>query len=211
MTDPIPKHQGQPDWQALPTVPGHRRRSRWRQARRHQDSDGPPAAHSPTQHPKHPFTIQSETPAQTLDQALAEMEAPPPPSNKCPASHQPLELPLRCAPRRERTPDRTAGIAWLPAMRLRSQRSPHHHALPTRPLPTRHSHFTLHTSRFSLLTSSSSSPPARPAASQDSPSGSSPAAPPPSRLPPDAPPPRRDSPPDHSPDHTARSPASVHS
>ena len=62
------------------------------------------------------FTVQVESPARTLDELLARMEALGAVAVECVAVRRAVGILLRWAERRQRTPDRTAGIAWLRAV-----------------------------------------------------------------------------------------------
>ncbi len=67
-------------------------------------------------HSMRAFTVQGESPARTLDEVLARMEALGAVAVECVAVRRTVGIFLRWAERRQRTPDRTAGIAWLRAV-----------------------------------------------------------------------------------------------
>ncbi len=62
------------------------------------------------------FTVQGASPARTLDEVLARMEALGAVADECEAVRRTIGVFLRWAERRQRTPDRTSGIAWVLAM-----------------------------------------------------------------------------------------------
>ena len=62
------------------------------------------------------FTVQGESPARTFDEVLARMEALGAVADECEAVRRTVGIFLRWAERRQRTPDRTAEIAWLRAV-----------------------------------------------------------------------------------------------
>jgi hypothetical protein len=62
------------------------------------------------------FTVQGKSPARTLDEVLARMEALGAVADECVAVRRTVGIFLRWAERRHRTPDRTAEIAWLRAV-----------------------------------------------------------------------------------------------
>ena len=62
------------------------------------------------------FTVQGERPARSLDEVLARMEALGAVADECEAVRRIVGIFLRWAERRQQTPDRTSGIAWLRAV-----------------------------------------------------------------------------------------------
>jgi hypothetical protein len=65
------------------------------------------------------FAVSGETPARTLDEVLVRMEALGAVADECQAVRRTVGIFLRWAERRQPTPDRTAGIAWLRAVSQR--------------------------------------------------------------------------------------------